>query len=502
VEGTRGESKGRFRTGTKKYFLTVSQTEVTKEVMMQRVLHIPWPVVNPTTHQIEEGQEDQAYPVSVVIAQETHKLTDASKGFTGKHLHIYIEFSKGYVSRRLNELFNYHLDSKVRMKSVFDVKKLMGYMTKEDTDPLCHNFDIGSCMNKRNPKEGSKMKDIATKLISGESLKQIAVSDEYRGTVVTKLSQLQHYSNFIAEKEPDPFTLVGIRLAPSAPRWQQVIVDFVKAVVLGDPDCKKTFRHGFPSLGRPQNLWVSLPSGAGKSTLLEVLVSVFGEYLYMLPKGDKGWFDNVDSEKHKLWVADEFSGDITIQMLNKISDPGKVCWPRRGKAPAETRGMLGLVLSNGQPHEVYHGGTMDKEKNMVYYNNIMEALTNRFTVVYNPNEFERCQLQFQIRRRLNSRYVEYMKTKQPTWTDSKIALEAGKIFAIPEQILDQMDVYAIQEYCDKYRTVREAAVSQPSTDEKTTTPVSESKEKEFNLEFKLTNSEDFLHIPDSEADYF
>jgi len=452
--------------------------------MLARLIQNPWPRISQTTLQVIPGNQDTPQVISAIVVQETHKvsgpiskkdqtveLLDSTPSIqtedTDKHLHFYVQFGAPYCSRNLHLLFNSHLSRPgkpvfVRLQSVYNVKDLMKYLTKEDTKPASFNFDITSVLKKQNPQTGAKMHSLATTIMEGSSVTELAKSDEYRGIVLLKSGQIEKYATLVATQEPCPFRLQEIKLLPDAPPIQQLIVDYIKAVILNDKACMSTFRHGNASLGRTRHLWIAASSGFGKSTLSEVINSVFGDQVYYIPKGDRTWFDGIDEKKHKLWIADEYSGDFPINFINKICDQGEVTWPRRGKAPARTRGMKGIILSNGEPRTVYHGNSMNKEGNAVYYETVITALENRFEIVNCLSDDSVPQLKIDVLRKLNPEYVQFHNKSGKTLEE--LAVEAGDRYAIPEQILNAGDDYAYHKFLIETRESKSLTSSSQTTD--------------------------------------
>lgn len=84
---------------------------------------------------------------SVVVAMETHTEQD-EEGGSGNHLHAYVKFTT--KKRRGTEAFRidgHHGNVKIAK----NVRGWITYITKEDKDPACHNFDIEECLTKRRP---------------------------------------------------------------------------------------------------------------------------------------------------------------------------------------------------------------------------------------------------------------------------------------------------------------------------------------------------------------
>lgn len=84
---------------------------------------------------------------SVVIARETHAEADAEGG-SGNHLHAYVKFTtKRRRSTQSFEIAGHHGDVKIAK----NVKGWIQYITKEDKEPLCHNFDVEECLRRKSP---------------------------------------------------------------------------------------------------------------------------------------------------------------------------------------------------------------------------------------------------------------------------------------------------------------------------------------------------------------
>lgn len=110
----------------KQYALTYPRCEVSKERAMEIL-------------------RQMADVESVVVAQETHAEADAEGG-SGMHLHAYVKFTT--QKRRSTESFEidgHHGDVQICR----NVRAWITYITKEDKEPACHNFDVEECLKKK-----------------------------------------------------------------------------------------------------------------------------------------------------------------------------------------------------------------------------------------------------------------------------------------------------------------------------------------------------------------
>ena len=90
---------------------------------------------------------------AIVVAREKHKEADAEGG-TDEHLHCMVLFEK--KRRRKPELFNigeYHANVQI----LRNIRNWITYITKEDKNPECWNYDVEAVLKKENPKLTAKM---------------------------------------------------------------------------------------------------------------------------------------------------------------------------------------------------------------------------------------------------------------------------------------------------------------------------------------------------------
>lgn len=118
----------------KQYALTWPRCEVSKEDALSEL----------------KGKEDVE---SVVISRESHSERD-EEGGEGNHLHAYVKFTT--KKRRRTDFFEI-AGHHGNVKLAKNVKGWIQYITKEDKEPLCHNFDVKAALEGKNPRLSAKM---------------------------------------------------------------------------------------------------------------------------------------------------------------------------------------------------------------------------------------------------------------------------------------------------------------------------------------------------------
>ena len=172
---------------------------------------------------------------SVVVVRETHAEADAEGG-SGNHLHAYVKFTtKKRRSTQSFEIAGHHGDVKIAKS----VKGWIEYITKEDKEPLCHNFDIEKCLSKQSP--------------TLTAAKAAAMTAE-------QLAEVVHPA-----------------------QYQRVLSGAALARMI-------TRKHR--NLEGPCGVWISGESGIGKSYAVR---EVFGDRFYL--KDHSKWWDGYDGEE-------------------------------------------------------------------------------------------------------------------------------------------------------------------------------------------------------------
>lgn len=113
----------------RQYALTYPRCEVTKEDAM---------VILSALEDVE----------SAVVVRETHAETDEEGGMEN-HLHAYIKFRT--LKRRPTSFFEI-AGHHGNVKLVSNVRGWIKYLTKEDKEPICHNYDVKAALEGKNPR--------------------------------------------------------------------------------------------------------------------------------------------------------------------------------------------------------------------------------------------------------------------------------------------------------------------------------------------------------------
>lgn len=195
--------------------------------------------------------------------------------------------------------------------------------------------------------------EIATKIATGTSYKQLLLTEEHRGFFMLNSRKIQEYEAELKRArvaESVQASLVQWRYVDKTPSMsfaEGAIVDWMNKNLGGIQR----------SLGEPQ-LYLHGPTGIGKTFLISKLRTFFRVYDVCM---NEDWMDDYSDDDYDLVVMEEFKGQKQITWMNQFLDGQPCPIRRRGKsAYLKTKNLPVIILSNWSLERAYKNSSEEK----------------------------------------------------------------------------------------------------------------------------------------------
>jgi hypothetical protein len=301
-----------YRLSGKNLFFTWPQNDISKEVVMDRLLALFGDKV-----------------VFVIVCEEKHQSGEP-------HLHAVVSLTKRVdwtirAGHRLDQVAN----GRGNYQAVRSLIKTVQYVTKEGVF-VAHGVDVPSYLEAAKTKKNTTQTIMAKRLMDGLSIQDLNLMEP--GFVMMNLPKLQAYQAQLSSWGQAP-TL----------NWTPLTVqngwsDGLKRLAVWLNDNLGVHREL-----RQKQLLLSSEPGMGKTWLVEHL----SKYFRVFKHAGSKWFDGFDTNLHDIMVFDEFVGGVQASVMNKVVDGSVQQLEVKGAVVPKHRNIPVFVLTNMLDIELY-----------------------------------------------------------------------------------------------------------------------------------------------------
>lgn len=320
----------RVRHRYKNIFLTYSQCDLPKELVLEAILYI-------------------LTPTNVLIAQEKHQ----EGGF---HLHLVVLMDEpvNCSNPSIFDILNHHPN----VQPCRNVPKSLKYLTKEDPSPLAwpEDWNWMDLITAQTSKKSLQSIEVANLIQSGSTLSQ--VNQTHPGFLMMNLPKIQAYQAFIQNVNTNQ---TGEWKAPCLsldPTTNQISLWLASNI-------KKERSN------RQKHLWLWGPTQTGKSHLCIELDKMLDTYWF--PHSED--FHNLYSDNKQLIVMDDFHAWIPVNTLIKWTCGTPLQLKTKGGQMVKKKHIPVIITSNSSPDEMYWRCKNDHPL-------VFDALLARFEIVH------------------------------------------------------------------------------------------------------------------------
>ncbi len=267
----------------------------------------------------------------VVVGRELH--ADGSH-----HLHVALGL-KSRVNYRTPACLDWVTGQHGNYQSTRDRVHVLRYCIK-DGDYSQHGIVVDDYLRARKKHKGKQSEAVAKEVQDGKSLKEI--SDAYPGFTLMNLPKIKAYQSFVEN------THGGEALDGNVQPILSLSISPVERKLYA---WLRSNLHGRPTrpFGKKQ-MYLHGPTNLGKTSLVMTLMTSFR--IYWMPM-EENFFDDYHDKRYDLIVADEYSGQKTIQFMNAFVQGAPKVLRIKGGQVMKRKNLPLIILSNYSPAECY-----------------------------------------------------------------------------------------------------------------------------------------------------